>query len=266
MKSALTGLIVPVTRFRPCIDLHGGVVKQIVGGTLSDEGPGPVENFVSERSSAWFAERFRDDGLIGGHVIQLGPGNQEAAKEALAAWPGGLQIGGGIRPGNATEWIDAGASHLIVTSALFDQEGRFLQPMLDAFVAEVGQEKLVIDLSCRKTADGWVVAMNRWQTLTEMKISYEVLDVLAASCDEFLIHAADVEGLCRGIDADLVQYLGGWGKIPITYAGGASSMKDVELVQIASGGKVDVTVGSALDLFGGSGVRYADLVEWNQRG
>lgn len=232
---------------------------------MRDEGAGPTENFVSEKPAGWFAERFRKDELAGGHVIKLGPGNDAAAREALAAWPGGLQIGGGIHAENAREWLDAGASHVIVTSALFDAEGRFLEEALRALVAEIGVERLVIDLSCRRTTDGWTVAMNRWQTPTTLRVDHATLDRLAPFCDEFLIHAADVEGLCRGIDADLVHLLGSWGKCPITYAGGAASMGDVMLVDQASCGKVDVTVGSALDLFGGSGVTYDELVQWNRR-
>jgi phosphoribosylformimino-5-aminoimidazole carboxamide ribotide isomerase len=254
-----------MTKFRPCIDLHQGVVKQIVGGTLRDEGEGPKENFISDRPAGWFAARFRDDALSGGHVIQLGPGNTAAAREALATWPGGLQIGGGITPANAAEWIDAGASHIIVTSTLFDPTGRLLPKILDALVAAVGRQRIVIDLSCRRTRTGWTVAMNRWQTLTEIDVTHATLDRLAPHCDEFLIHAADVEGLCRGIDADLVAHLGSWGKCPITYAGGAATMDDVLLVESASNGRVDVTVGSALDLFGGTGVCYDELVAWNHR-
>lgn len=254
-----------MTRFRPCIDLHHGQVKQIVGGTLRDQGEGPVENFVAEQPSAWFAETFRNDNLTGGHVIKLGPGNDEAAREALAAWPGGLQIGGGIHAGNASGWLDAGASHVIITSALFDSDGIFLENALQAIVKATGKDKLVIDVSCRRTLDGWAVAMNRWQTLTNLTVNHTTLDRLAPFCDEFLIHAADVEGLCRGIDADLVEMLGKWGKLPVTYAGGAASMDDVLLVEQAGQGKVDVTVGSALDLFGGNGLCYKDLVAWNQR-
>lgn len=254
-----------MTRFRPCIDLHQGVVKQIVGGSLRDDGPGPVENFVSEKPPRWFAEKFRADGLTGGHVIQLGPGNRDAAREALATWPGGLQIGGGISAANAAEWIDAGASHVIVTSALFDAGGVFLPERLEALVKAVGRERLVIDLSCRRTDRGWTVAMNRWQTLTDLDVTHEVLDRLAGQCSEFLIHAADVEGLCRGIDGELVAHLGAWGGIPITYAGGAATMEDVRKVDYASDGRVDVTVGSALDLFGGSGIVYENLVAWNRR-
>ena len=254
-----------MTRFRPCIDLHHGQVKQIVGGSLRDEGPGPQENFVSEQPSAWFAERFRADGLTGGHVIKLGPGNDEAAREALAAWPGGLQIGGGIHAGNAAEWLAAGASHVIVTSALFDAAGKFLEENLRALVAQIGRERLVIDLSCRRTRDGWTVAMNRWQTLTELAVDHATLDRLTPFCDEFLIHAADVEGLCGGIDTELVALLGSWGKCPLTYAGGAATMADLLEVEQSGRGSVDVTVGSALDLFGGTGLCYDDLVQWNGR-
>jgi len=254
-----------MTRFRPCIDLHEGKVKQIVGGSLRDDGAGPTENFVSDKAPSWFAQSFRENDLKGGHVIKLGPGNDDSAREALATWPGGLQIGGGISAANATQWLDAGASHVIVTSALFDAEGKFLTGTLEQLVRAIGAERLVIDLSCRRTATGWTVAMNRWQTLTEMDVTHATLDRLAPFCAEFLIHAADVEGLCRGIDADLVSLLGAWGKIPVTYAGGAATMEDVLRVQDASHGKVDVTVGSALDIFGGNGLIYRDLVDWNRR-
>lgn len=255
-----------MTKFRPCIDLHEGVVKQIVGGTLRDEGDGPVENFVSEHSSAFFARTFRKDHLGGGHVIMLGPGNAVAAREALAAWPGGLQIGGGITVDNAAEWIAAGASQVLVTSWLFDAEGRFLAERAEQLADRIGRERVVIDLSCRRTEDSWQVAMNRWQTLTELPVNRETLARLGAYCGEFLIHAADVEGKCGGVDEDLVRRLGEWSAGPITYAGGVRGLEDVRLVDALSGGRVDVTVGSALDLFGGTGVRYADLVEWNQRG
>jgi phosphoribosylformimino-5-aminoimidazole carboxamide ribotide isomerase len=260
-----SNIFVRMAKFRPCIDLHQGRVKQIVGGSLRDDGSAPVENHVSERPACWFAEKFRADELAGGHVIKLGPGNDAAAREALAAWPGGLQLGGGIAASNAATWLDAGASHVIVTSALFDADGRFLPDALAALVQAVGKERLVIDLSCRRTADGWTVAMNRWQTLTHLPVDHATLDQLAPSCAEFLIHAADVEGLCRGIDAELVSLLGTWGKAPITYAGGAAGMADVRLVEQAGQGRVDVTVGSALDIFGGKGVSYDDLIAWNRR-
>lgn len=253
-----------MTKFRPCIDLHNGQVKQIVGSTLRDCGDQPVENFVAEHSASWFAEKYKDDQLIGGHVIKLGPGNDEAAKSALDAFDGGLQIGGGINIDNAKNWLDRGASHVIVTSWLFESSGRFQQHRLNEIVSAIGKDNLVIDLSCKRTGDGWTVAMNRWQTLTDKVVDHETLDALAEQCAEFLIHAADVEGKCEGIDVELVELMGSWGKIPMTYAGGVATMEDVELVASASNNKVDITVGSALDLFGGTGVKYNDLIAFNQ--
>ena len=250
-----------MTKFRPCIDLHEGKVKQIVGGTLNDEGA--EENFVSKKLPSWYAEKFRGNDLQGGHVIQLGPGNLQAAREALAAWPGGLQLGGGVSLENAGEWIEAGASQVIVTSWLFDQDGNFLRDRLKALAEEIGMEKIVVDLSCRQVADGWKVAMNRWQTVTEMVIDLDIIDHLSQYCAEFLIHAADVEGQCSGVDVPLVELLGQWTGCPITYAGGVRGLEDLKLINEASAGRLDATVGSALDLFGGSGVTYDELLAWN---
>ncbi|MBR9760923.1 phosphoribosylformimino-5-aminoimidazole carboxamide ribotide isomerase [bacterium] len=252
-----------MTKFRPCIDLHEGKVKQIVGGTLNDEGA--EENFVSKKSPSWYAEKFRGSDLKGGHVIQLGPGNLQAAREALAAWPGGLQLGGGVSLENAGEWIEAGASQVIVTSWLFDQDGNFLRDRLKALAEEIGMEKIVVDLSCRQVADGWKVAMNRWQTVTEMVIDLDIIDHLSQYCAEFLIHAADVEGQCSGVDVPLVELLGQWTGCPITYAGGVRGLEDLKLINEASAGRLDATVGSALDLFGGSGVTYNELLAWNRQ-
>jgi len=252
-----------MTRFRPCIDLHDGKVKQIVGSTLRDDGEAPRENFVSERPASWYAELYRKDGLTGGHVIMLGGGNETAAREALGAFPGGMQIGGGIRAENAKQWLDAGASHVIVTSWLFDAEGKFQQTRLEELVKTVGAERLVIDLSCKATAKGWTVAMNRWQTLTDVEVNAETFAKLAPHCAEFLIHAVDVEGKCEGMDAALLKALAEWCPKPVTYAGGARRLEDLQLAQELSGGKVDVTIGSALDIFGGHGVRYEDCVGFN---
>lgn len=235
-------------------------MTQIVGGSLTQDAASLRTNFVSARGAAWYAELYRRDGLGGGHVIKLGPGNDLAAREALAAWPGGLQVGGGIGPENAEEWISAGASHVIVTSCLFDAEGTFLQDKLKDLVSAVGAEHLVLDLSCRRVPGGWAVAMNRWQTLTELRVTEQTLDMLAEHCAEFLIHAADVEGLCTGIDRELVKLLGSWRRRPMTYAGGISHIRDFDEIDALSGGSMDATVGSALDLFGGGLVRYADLV------
>jgi phosphoribosylformimino-5-aminoimidazole carboxamide ribotide isomerase len=249
--------------FRPCIDLHEGSVKQIVGGTLDSADSDLKTNFVSDKASSWFAELYASDQLRGGHVIKLGPGNDEAAREALAAYPGGLQIGGGINPDNAAAWLEAGASHVISTSCLFDKDARFQPEVLENLVRAVGADRLVIDLSCRRREGKWIVAMNRWQTPTDLEVTPETLSTLSDSCDEFLIHAADVEGRCSGIDEDLVSLLGAWGEKPVTYAGGASSLDDLRLVDSLSGGKVDLTIGSALDIFGGSGVSYRDCVKYN---
>jgi phosphoribosylformimino-5-aminoimidazole carboxamide ribotide isomerase len=249
--------------FRPCIDLHEGKVKQIVGGSLA-EGSRPRTNFVSEQPAAWFAELYKRDGLGGGHVIQLGPGNETEARAALAAFPGGLQIGGGIHAANARDWLDAGASHVIVTSWIF-REGRLDEARLAELVKIASQSRLVLDLSCRRRGADYFVVTDRWQKFTELRIAADTLRKLARSCSEFLIHAVDVEGLCRGIDRELVEKLGQWTPIPTTYAGGATSLSDLEEVARLGQGKIDLTIGSALDIFGGNGVRYADAVAFNRR-
>jgi phosphoribosylformimino-5-aminoimidazole carboxamide ribotide isomerase len=248
--------------FRPCIDLHEGKVKQIVGGTLDTQNV--RTNFVSEKSAAWFAELYKRDGLKGGHVVMLGPGNENEACAAVAAFSGGLQIGGGINARNARDWLEAGASHVIVTSWVF-REGRVDWERLGELVKAIGKEKLVLDLSCRKRGEKYFVVTDRWQKFTELAISSEALQKLAESCCEFLVHAADVEGLCKGIDCELVEKLGQWSPVPVTYAGGANSISDLETVTKLGQGKVDLTIGSALDIFGGSGVKYEDCVKFNRR-
>ncbi len=254
-----------MTRFRPCIDLHAGKVKQIVGSTLSDAGTGLKTNFVSDHEAGWYGQLYAKDELKGGHVIMLGPNNEGAAKAALGAFPGGLQLGGGIHPGNAEDFLNAGASHVIVTSYLFEADGTFSEDRLNQMVAAAGREHLVIDLSCKATGSGWTVAMNRWQTLTDLHVTPDTLRHLAAHCDEFLIHAVDVEGKCEGIDEALVTFLGQHSPVPMTYAGGIHRMEDLHRIQELSHGRVDATVGSALDLFGGQGVRYADCLAFNRR-
>ena len=250
--------------FRPCIDLHEGKVKQIVGGTLGGK-PGRLRtNFVSDRPAVWYAELYRRDGLKGGHVIMLGPGNEREARAALRAYPGGLQIGGGVNLGNARAWLDAGAAHVIVTSWVF-RGGQVDWERLAQVVGLIGRERLVLDLSCRRRGSDYFVVTDRWQKFTGLAISRENLERLAAWCAEFLIHAVDVEGQCRGIDQELVSRLGEWSPIPTTYAGGASSLADLETVTRLGQGRIDLTIGSALDIFGGSGVRYEDAVAFNRR-
>lgn len=249
--------------FRPCIDLHEGQVKQIVGGSLRDGNEGLRTNFVAEKPPAWFAEAYQRDGLTGGHVIKLGPGNEDAAREALAAYPGGLQIGGGMNLDNATDWLEAGASHIIVTSWVF-RNGHIDYERIESLVAKIGREKLVLDLSCRQRDDRYWVVTDRWQKFTDCEITAENLHRLAGYCDEFLIHAADVEGLCQGIDLGLVEKLAEWSPIACTYAGGAKSLDDLRQVSEAGSGRIHLTIGSALDIFGGDGVRYEDVVAFNR--
>ncbi len=251
-----------MTRFRPCIDIHEGKVKQIVGGSLSDSGEGLKTNFVSDQDPAYFADLYRKDGLTGGHVIQLGPGNTAASLQALAAYPAGMQIGGGIDLDNAETFLQAGASHVIVTSWIFPQ-GRLDWKRLKSLTGRIGRERLVVDLSCRRVADGWNVAMNRWQTVTDTALNAQLFESLAPFCDEFLVHAADVEGHCRGIDLALVRHLAEISPLPVTYAGGANSLQDLQTVATESSGKVDLSIGSALDIFGGNLIRYADCVAFN---
>jgi len=250
--------------FRPCIDLHEGKVKQIVGGTLNDDPASVRTNFVSERGSAWYADLYRQDELKGGHIIRLGPGNDEAAREALQAYPGGMQLGGGITAENAPRFLDLGASHVIVTSWVF-RDGRLDWGRLGELVQAVGKERLVLDLSCRRRGEDYVVVTDRWQKFTDLVVSEEVLQGLAGHCAEFLVHAVDVEGLCQGIDTALVEKLGRGSPIPSTYAGGARSLADLEEVTRVGNGRVDLTIGSALDIFGGTGVRYKDAVAFNRR-
>src|ERR1019366_8619968 len=231
-------------------------------GTLGEAGL--RTNFVSEKSAAWFAELYRRDQLSGGHVIMLGAGNENEARSALKTFPGGLQIGGGINSENASGWLEAGASHVIVTSWVF-REGRVDWTRLGELVKAIGKEKLVLDLSCRKRGEDYFVVTDRWQKFTELVVNAEMLKKFSSFCAEFLIHAVDVEGLCRGIDRELVSMLGQFTPIPTTYAGGANSLADLEAVTQLGQGKVDLTIGSALDIFGGSGVKYEDCVKFNRR-
>jgi len=250
--------------FRPCIDLHEGKVKQIVGGTLSDA-PGQLRtNFISDRPASWFAELYRKDDLKGGHVIMLGAGNEEAARSALRAFPGGMHIGGGVNVDNARGWLGAGASHVIVTSWVF-RDGHMDERRLEELVKTIGKDRLVLDLSCRRRGEDYFVVTDRWQKFTDLKISEKTLQTLAGSCAEFLVHAVDVEGLCRGVDKELVSLLGEGAPIPTTYAGGASSLSDLEEVTRLGQGKIDLTIGSALDIFGGTSVRYEDVVAFNRK-
>jgi phosphoribosylformimino-5-aminoimidazole carboxamide ribotide isomerase len=251
-------------KFRPCIDLRKGKVVQIIGGTLNDsDKKSAVTNFETEKSSSQYAAMYREDKLTGGHVISLGPGNTNAALSALRAYPQGLQIGGGITPENAQIFLDAGASHVIVTSYVFS-DGKIDLAKLDTLVRCVGREKLVLDLSCRKRAGEFWIVTDRWQKFTDVALNPETIAQLAYSCDEFLVHGVDVEGMMQGIQTELVELLGKYSPIPVTYAGGASRFSDLETVKTLGQNRVDLTIGSALDIFGGK-ISYRDVVNWHQK-
>ena len=246
-------------QFRPCIDLHNGKVKQIVGSSLSDADNSAAVNFESDRSPAEFAALYRKDNLTGGHVIKLGPGNETSAEEALAAWPEGLQIGGGITADNAGDYLAMGASHVIVTSYVF-REGKIHRKNLQKLVDAVGRERLVLDLSCKERDGRYFIVTDRWQTFTETEVSQETLLELADSCAEFLVHAASVEGKMAGPDLKLVRLLAEHSPIPVTYAGGIATVEDIEAMRIAGKNRIHITIGSALDIFGGA-LSYEEVVK-----
>ena len=244
--------------FRPCIDIHNGHVKQIVGGSLRDAGDTAQENFVAERGAAYYAGLYRDAGIRGGHVILLNAADspqyaatKRQALSALEAYPGGLQAGGGITPETAGEFLEAGASHVIVTSFVFRQ-GRIDYQRLEQMRDAVGKERLVLDLSCRRKGQDYYIVTDRWQNYTDVKLNMETLEELSESCDEFLVHAVDVEGKSQGIEEGLAALLGRECRVPATYAGGVHNYEDLRKLKKLGRGKIDVTVGSALDLFGGA--------------
>ena len=252
-------------KFRPCIDLHNGRVKQIVGSTLSDgQQESLTTNFASDQPAAHYAEMYKADHLFGGHVIMLGPGNENAASEALRAFPGGLQVGGGITVGNAGHWLDQGASAVIVTSAVF-KDGVVHEARLKELVRAVGRERLVLDLSCRKREDDYYIVTDRWQKFTQVTVSEESLEYFSGHCREFLVHAVDVEGKCAGIEEELAELLGRFSPIPTTYAGGVQNLADLYRVKELGQNRLDATIGSALDIFGGTGITYAEAVAFNRQ-
>ena len=243
--------------FRPCIDIHNGKVKQIVGGSLVDKGDSAEENFVADMDAAHYAKMYKDLGLRGGHVILLNAASspyyeetKKQAMDALGAYPNGLQVGGGITAENASEFIKAGASHVIVTSYVF-HDGHIDYKRLSELVSKVGREHLVLDLSCKRVGDTYFIVTDRWQTITQEELSRELMEKLSSYCDEFLVHAVDVEGKSRGIEEIVAENIGEWSQRPVTYAGGVHSFEDIRKLRKLGHGKVNVTIGSALSLFGG---------------
>lgn len=254
-------------KFRPCIDIHNGKVKQIVGSTLMDQGDVAKENFVATQDGAFYANLYKSQGIKGGHIILLNATDSEyyqATKEqallALSAYPGGLQVGGGITAENAMGFIEKGASHVIVTSYVF-KDGIINFENLDKLKNAVGKEHLVLDLSCRIKDGKYYIVTDRWQKFTDQVITYELLDQLMNYCDEFLIHAVDVEGMASGIEENLVKMLGAWGKIPVTYAGGVHSFEDLKKIKEIGLNNLNVTIGSSLDLFGGN-MEYEKVLKY----
>lgn len=244
-------------RFRPCIDIHNGSVKQIVGGSLRDAADSATDNFVSELNADFYAGLYKQSGIRGGHIIILNPAGSayydadvEQAKKALAAYPGGLQLGGGINARNAETFLDMGASHVIVTSYVF-RDGQVDFDHLRELKTAVGREHIVLDLSCRKRDGVYYIVTDRWQKYTDVAVNEETLSLLSEYCNEYLIHAVDVEGKARGIEQDLVKLMGDWGRLPMTYAGGVGSFDDLAQLKKLGNNRIDVTVGSALDIFGG---------------
>lgn len=253
--------------FRPCIDIHNGCVKQIIGSSLQDEGNAAKENFVAGQDAVYYAELYKKHKIKNGHIIMLNHAESsyyEATKAqalaALLAWPGGLQAGGGITPENAAQFLDAGASHVIVTSYVFS-DGRINFENLHKMVKETGKERLVLDLSCRIKNGSYHIVTDRWQKYTDVILKKETLDELSSYCDEFLVHAVDVEGKAEGIEEDLVEILGNWNKIPVTYAGGVHSFDDLRRLKELGHDKIHVTIGSALDLFGGT-MRFEEVLSF----
>ena len=247
--------------FRPCIDIHQNKVKQIVGGSLSDD-TSVVENFVSDKSPADYARLFKQDQLIGGHVIMLGPGNEEAALSALSAYPGGLMIGGGITPENAGMYLENGASHVIVTSYIFT-EGQLDMHRLSKVTEAVTKERLVLDLSCRLREKDYYIVTDRWQRYTNFKLIKANIRLLQEYCSEFLIHGVDVEGKKQGLDMKLTELIAENCDIPVTYAGGIRSLEDIHSLNAVGKGRIHYTVGSALDIFGGN-LSYKEVIKYDK--
>ena len=249
-------------KFRPCIDIHNGHVVQIVGSSLRDENDSAQNNFVSEKDSAYYANLYKEYGLSGGHIIILNGKDSEyyeatkaEAVKALQTYKGGMQIGGGITDKNAEEYILAGASHIIVTSYVFS-DGKICYNNLNRLNSAVGREHICLDVSCRMRNGKYYVVTDRWQQFTDVVLDENLIVSLSEYCDELLVHAVDVEGRKAGINATIAGILEK-SPIPVTYAGGISSLDDIAKIRSIGNNKIDFTIGTALNIFGGD----LDLME-----
>lgn len=249
-------------KFRPCIDIHNGHVVQIVGSSLRDENDSAQNNFVSEKDSAYYANLYKEHGLSGGHIIILNGKDSEyyeatkaEAVKALQTYNGGMQIGGGITDKNAEEYILAGASHIIVTSYVFS-DGKICYNNLNRLNSAVGREHICLDVSCRMRNGKYYVVTDRWQKFTDVVLDENLIVSLSEYCDELLVHAVDVEGRKAGINATIAGILEK-SPIPVTYAGGISSLDDIAKIRSIGNNKIDFTIGTALNIFGGD----LDLME-----
>lgn len=252
-------------RFRPCIDIHNGQVKQIVGSTLNSQAQTLQTNFVAQKPAVYFAELYKKDGLIGGHIIMLDNVNttKKQALEALTIFPGGMEIGGGVTLENALNYLDNGAGKVIVSSYIFT-DNKLDLGKLDKLSKLVGKDRLVLDLSCRRQEKKYIMVKDKWQTFTDLIVNKESLKLLANYCAKFLIHGVDSEGKRQGIEKDLVEMLGRWSPLPVTYAGGVKNFADIDLIYQLGKGKIDFTIGSALDIFGGD-LKYEEVLKYLQK-
>ena len=253
-------------KFRPCIDIHNGKVKQIVGGSLSDVKKEVKENFVSEQDAKYYAEMYKKDNVSGGHVILLNGIDspyydltKDQALLAIQSYRCGLQVGGGINVKNAKAYLENGASHVVVTSFVF-RDGKINYDNLNRLSRITGRERLVLDISCRKKDGKYYIVTDRWQKFTEEELTEEIFYKLHSYCDEFLMHAVDVEGKASGIEEELVELMGKLNGMKMTYAGGISSLEDIEKLRRLGNGGIDFTVGSALDIFGGK-LPYNEIIK-----
>ncbi len=249
--------------FRPCIDVFKGKVVQLIGTSLfGGEEKTIVKHFESEYSPAYYAELFKQDNLKGGHILSLGSGNNDVVIEALKAFNGGMKYGGSVTPENAHVYLDAGATHVIVNSYVFDN-GEINLPNLKSLVKSIGKDKLVLDMSCRKKNGDYYIVTNLWEKFTNVILDQKSLQDISKYCDEIIVHGVDSEGRKQGLESDLVRILAQHTPIKTVYAGGISSIADLTMIKALGNEKIDPCIGTALSIYGGN-LSYYEVLEWNK--